>query len=79
MMSWFYSRDKYLGETILTEKHLCKLMDGLKMFLTDQNISIVETTVKQLREQLDFDATALNQLQFAIYLYQVSVILILEK
>lgn len=47
-------------------------MDGLKMYLIDQNMSVVESTVKQLKEQLDFDATAINQLQFAIYLYQVS-------
>lgn len=47
-------------------------MDGLKMYLIDQNMTVVESTVKQLKEQLDFDATAINQLQFAIYLYQVS-------
>lgn len=65
-------RDKYLGETVLTEKHLRKLMDGLKSYLTEQSMSVVESTVKQLQEELDFDSAAINQLQFAIYLYQVS-------
>lgn len=68
----FY-REKNVGETILTEKHLSKLMDGLKMYLTEQSLNIVENTVKQLKEQLDFDATAINQLQFAVYLFQVSI------
>lgn len=68
----FFVRDKYLGETILEDTHLSKLMDGLKTYLIDQNMSVVESTVKNLKEQLDYDPTAINQLQFAIYLYQVS-------
>ncbi|XP_074030538.1 apoptotic signal-regulating kinase 1 isoform X1 [Leptinotarsa decemlineata] len=66
-------RHKYLGETVLTEKHLLKLMEGLKAYLTEQSMSVVETTVRQLKEELDFDSAAINQLQFAIYLYQESV------
>lgn len=70
-------KDKYLGETILTEKHLLRLMDGLKSYLTEQSLSVVESTVRRLKEELDFDSAAINQLQFAIYLYQVG--LFLEK
>ncbi|XP_066150491.1 mitogen-activated protein kinase kinase kinase 15 isoform X2 [Euwallacea fornicatus] len=66
-------RDKYLGETVLTPKHLLKLMDGLKSFIIDPNVSIVESTVKELKEEMDYDGTAIHQLQFAIYLYQESV------
>lgn len=47
-------------------------MDGLKSYLTDPSLSIVESTVKQLKEELDYDSAAIHQLQFAIYLYQVS-------
>ncbi|KAJ8919071.1 hypothetical protein NQ315_016978 [Exocentrus adspersus] len=66
-------RDKYLGETVLTEKHLLRLMDGLKSYLTEQSMSVVESTVRRVKEELDFDSAAINQLQFAIYLYQESV------
>ncbi|XP_018562538.1 mitogen-activated protein kinase kinase kinase 15 isoform X2 [Anoplophora glabripennis] len=66
-------RDKYLGETVLTEKHLLRLMDGLKSYLTEQSLSVVESTMRRLKEELDFDSAAINQLQFAIYLYQESV------
>lgn len=70
---WMHKiRDKYLGETVLTTKHLTRLMDGLKDYLTEPSLSVVENAVRQLKEELDFDATAINQLQFAIYLYQVS-------
>lgn len=65
-------RTKYLGETVLTAPHLQMLMKGLKDYLTDQTVNVIENAVRQLKEELDFDATAINQLQFAIYLYQVS-------
>lgn len=71
---WMHKiRDKYLGETVLTTKHLTRLMQGLKDYLTEQSLSVIEAAVRQLKEELDFDVTAINQLQFAIYLYQESV------
>ncbi|CAG9769222.1 unnamed protein product [Ceutorhynchus assimilis] len=66
-------RDKYLGETVLTPQHLHKLMEALKSYVTDPSLSIVESTIKQLKEELDYDYASINQLQFAIYLYQESV------
>ncbi|XP_060523594.1 mitogen-activated protein kinase kinase kinase 15 isoform X2 [Cylas formicarius] len=66
-------RDKYLGETVLTHKHLQRLMDGLKSYIIEPAMSVVESTVKQLKEELDYDCAAIHQLQFAIYLYQESV------
>lgn len=76
---WMHKiREKYMGETVLTEKHLSKLMDALKDHLTEPSLTVVETAVRQLKDELDFDVTAINQLQFAIYLYQVSMTLQLE-
>ncbi|XP_031328111.1 mitogen-activated protein kinase kinase kinase 15-like isoform X1 [Photinus pyralis] len=72
-------RTKYLGETVLTLQHLAKLMGGLKEYLTEQSLTVIETTVRHLKEELDFDATAINQLQFAIYLYQESVNEVLRR
>lgn len=64
-------RSKYLGETILTTKHLERLMEGLKDYLTEQTIIVIEIAVRELKEELNSDAVAINQLQFAIYFYQV--------
>lgn len=72
-------RDKYLGETVLTEKHLYRLMDGLKSYITEQSMNVVESTVRQLKEELDFDSAAINQLQFAIYLFQVICLIITQN
>lgn len=69
-------RTKYMGETVLTLQHLARLMSGLKDYLTEQSLNVIEIAVRQLKEELDFDATAINQLQFAIYLYQVFQLLI---
>ncbi|XP_017781301.1 PREDICTED: mitogen-activated protein kinase kinase kinase 15 isoform X2 [Nicrophorus vespilloides] len=66
-------RTKYMGETILTTQHLERLMTALKDFLTEQSPNVIETAISQLKEELDFEMTAINQLQFAIYLYQESV------
>ncbi|XP_076252318.1 apoptotic signal-regulating kinase 1 isoform X2 [Rhynchophorus ferrugineus] len=66
-------KDKYLGETVLTLDHLHKILDGLKNYVTNQFPSIVENTIKQVKEELDYDSAAIHQLQFAIYLYQESV------
>nr|CAH7714390.1 unnamed protein product [Callosobruchus chinensis] len=71
-------RDKYHGETVLTERHLKRLMDSLKAYLIEQSMGVVEATITQLRLELDFDAAAINQLQFAIYLFQESVIEVLR-
>ncbi|RZB39511.1 mitogen-activated protein kinase kinase kinase 15 [Asbolus verrucosus] len=71
---WMHKiRDKYMGETVLTQKHLTRLMDALKDYLTEPSLTVVESAIRQLKEELDFDVTAINQLQFAIYLYQESV------
>ncbi|XP_050305301.1 mitogen-activated protein kinase kinase kinase 15 isoform X2 [Anthonomus grandis grandis] len=66
-------RESSVGATILTPQHLLKLMDGLKAYLTEPLMSIVEKTVKELKEELDYDSAAIHQLQLAIYLYQESV------
>lgn len=63
--------DKYMGETVLNHRHLARLMGALKDYLTEPSSTVVESAIRQLKEELDFDGTAINQLQFAIYLYQV--------
>lgn len=65
---------KYYGETVLTTNHLETLLEGLKDYLTEQTLTVIENVVKQLKEELNFDAAAINQLQFAIYLYQVRIL-----
>lgn len=39
----------------------------------DQNPEAVASAIRKIKEELDFDAAAINQLHFAIYLFQESV------
>lgn len=66
-------RDEYLGQTVLTPEHLRTLLDGLKAHLIESPMNVLEKTIKQVKEELDYDSAAIHQLQFAIYLYQDSV------
>lgn len=48
-------------------------MGGLKDYIMDQNPEAVAIAIRKVKEELDFDAAAINQLHFAIYLFQESV------
>lgn len=64
-------KDKNQGQTYLTVQHLSMLMEGLKNFLTETSTSVIENVISRLKEELHFEETAISQLEFAIYLYQV--------
>ncbi|CAH0558775.1 unnamed protein product [Brassicogethes aeneus] len=66
-------KEKAHGETVLTSKHLQTLMEGIRQYIVENHYAAVDYAVKQLKEELDFDATAINQLQFAVYFFQESV------
>lgn len=48
-------------------------MRGMKDYISDQNREVIESAIHTLKEELDFDAAAISQLHFAIYLFQESV------
>lgn len=48
-------------------------MGGLKDYIMEQNSEVIGTAIRTLKEELDFDAAAINQLHFAIYFFQESV------
>lgn len=55
------------------QSHLEIVIRGLKDYISDQNREVIESTIHRLKEELDFDAAAISQLHFAIYLFQESV------
>lgn len=67
-------RSKFLGETVLTTEHLSKIIAALKDFLTDQTPNTLLNTISNLRSEICFDEGAVNQLQLAIYLFQVYIL-----
>ncbi|KAK9881035.1 hypothetical protein WA026_014378 [Henosepilachna vigintioctopunctata] len=72
-------KDKNQGQTYLTVSHLAMLMDGLKVYLMETSSSVIENVITRLKEELNFEETALNQLEFAVYLYQEAVIEVLRS
>jgi mitogen-activated protein kinase kinase kinase 5 len=48
-------------------------MKALRDYISEQNQEVITVAISKLKEELDFDSTAINQLHFAIYLFQTAV------
>lgn len=48
-------------------------MRSLKEYISEQKQEVIVTSMRLLKEALDFDSTAINQLHLAIYLFQTAV------
>lgn len=48
-------------------------MRGLREYITNQNKDQLESAIHLLKEDLEFDSVAINQLHLAIYLFQDAV------
>lgn len=76
--SHFATLGAYLIITIYThfsqfQSHLALLMRGLRDYIAEQNQEVIVTAIRTLKEELDFDSTAINHLHLAIYLFQTAV------
>ena len=60
-------------ETCVTIQHLFQLMDGIKAWLPEQNVHSLQATLSALIDALDFDGAKINQLNLALYRFQVIV------
>ncbi|XP_046476779.1 mitogen-activated protein kinase kinase kinase 15 isoform X1 [Neodiprion pinetum] len=70
---WLRSIHQDVGQAVLHMNHLELLMRGLKDYISEPNQDVLMTTIRTLKEELDFDSTAINQLYSAIYLFQTAV------
>ncbi|XP_012283349.1 mitogen-activated protein kinase kinase kinase 15 isoform X2 [Orussus abietinus] len=70
---WMRSIHQDVGQTVLRTSHLVLLMRGLKDYISEQNQDVITTAIRTLKEELDFDSTAINHLHLAIYLFQTAV------
>ncbi|XP_052756028.1 mitogen-activated protein kinase kinase kinase 15 isoform X1 [Galleria mellonella] len=67
---WMHSIQQDFGNTVLTMDHLTKLHCALKDYISQQNRQVIEQAVTTLKEELDFDSNAINELHSAIYMFQ---------
>lgn len=70
---WMSYIRREFGQSMLEEEHLEMLMKGLRDYITNQNRNVIEKTIYNLKDQLDFDSNAVHQLNFSLYLFQEAV------
>ncbi|XP_063360346.1 mitogen-activated protein kinase kinase kinase 15 [Cydia amplana] len=70
---WMHSIQQDFGSTVLTMNHLETLRLALKDYIMDQNRSVIEQAITSLKEDLDFDSNAINELNAATYMFQEAV------
>lgn len=58
---------------LFSQSHLEMLRCALKEYIMDQNRSVIEQAIITLKEELDFDSNAINELHSAIYMFQEAV------
>ncbi|CAH4029348.1 unnamed protein product [Pieris brassicae] len=75
---WMLSIQQDFGTTVLTMNHLETLRCALKEYIMDQNRSVIEQAITTLKEDLDFDSNAINELHSAIYMFQEAVNVVLR-
>ncbi len=59
--------------SFLLQANLQVLMDGIRGFIPEQNRRQLEDALSRLKEDLMFDASKINQLSTALYLFQEAV------
>ncbi|XP_050665102.1 mitogen-activated protein kinase kinase kinase 15 isoform X1 [Leptidea sinapis] len=75
---WMLSIQQDFGNTVLTMNHLETLRCALKEYIMDQNRNVIEQAITTLKEDLDFDSNAINELHSAIYMFQEAVNVVLR-
>ncbi|CAL7938490.1 unnamed protein product [Xylocopa violacea] len=70
---WMRSIHQAEEQTVLQMNHLVLLMRALRDYIEKSNQEIITTAMRTLKEELDFDSTAINHLNLAIYLFQTAV------
>lgn len=77
--SWLRAIRQDKGDCVLNMHHIELLMCGLKEYIANQNKEQLEAAMHSLKEDLEFDSVAINQLHLAIYLFQDAVSLFTQN
>ena len=77
---WFHLLEQSVQELILTQRHLQQiLLPGLRDFIPQNKRSYIQEAIASLKEELDFDGSAINHIQLALLNFQEAVNLVLRN
>jgi len=77
---WMHLLQKAVQELVLTQNHLQRiLLPGLRDFIPQHNKTHIQEAIASLKEELDFDGAAINQIQLALLNFQEAVNLVLRN
>ncbi|XP_052810056.1 mitogen-activated protein kinase kinase kinase 15-like isoform X3 [Mya arenaria] len=66
-------RDATISNPKLTRDHLLILMKALRDYVQDQDTNVIKEALDTVREMMEYDHTALIELQLALYVFQEAV------
>jgi mitogen-activated protein kinase kinase kinase 5 len=66
-------------EKIIDISHLEFLIRALRDYITDQKKEFLKKALNELKNELDFDPTAIDHLHYALYKFQDAVITVLRS
>ena len=77
---WSHLLEKSVQDLVLTQRHLQEiLLPGLRDFIPHNKISYIQEAIASLKEELDFDGSAVNQIQLALLNFQEAVNIVLRN
>ncbi|CAG2161540.1 unnamed protein product, partial [Oppiella nova] len=77
---WFHLLRQSVQDLVLTQTHLHRiLLPGLRDFIPQTKRTHIERAIALLKEELDFDGAAINQIQLALLSFQEAVNLVLRN
>ncbi|KAL5009780.1 hypothetical protein ScPMuIL_012085 [Solemya velum] len=66
-------RDVSISNPKLSVEHLRRLFMGLKDYIQEQNTNAIKVAIDNLKEAVDFDVTAVMEIQLALYVFHEAV------
>ncbi|GFY71567.1 hypothetical protein TNIN_459971 [Trichonephila inaurata madagascariensis] len=76
---WMNDLSQKTPDIVLTMDHLKVLLEGLREYIPEQNKLFVQQAISSLKEEVEFDGTAVNQMHLALYVFQDAVKIVLRK
>ncbi|GBM17583.1 Mitogen-activated protein kinase kinase kinase 5 [Araneus ventricosus] len=77
--NWMNDLSQKTPDIVLTMDHLKVLLEGLREYIPEQNKLYVQQAISSLKEEVEFDGIAVNQMHLALYVFQDAVKSVLRK